>query len=674
MPNLSPYLIELGCEEIPARFVEHLLQNWVDTFSKSAKTHHLPHGKIHTLGSYRRLTLKIEAIPDHTPDQEITLTGPPAHIAWDEHGALTPAGLGFLKKNQASADDTFKLENANGTYLGVTQKKAGQPIQDILPRCITESLAALSLPISMKWGTQNGPFIRPIKWILSLHDTQHIPISFMGVHSHTTTRGHRMLTQHPDPAQSISGAPLIISHPDQYEIALQKEGYVIACPQKRETLIRDQLQRLGCSTPLDELVDEVKWITECPTALEGQFDASYLDIPAEVLIETMTKNQRYFGKYESEKLTHTFIVMAENVTDRNRSQIIQGNEQVLKARLEDALFFWKEDLKTPLSEKRDKLKAITFQKNMGSIWDKTERVKTLGTTLFGENALFNQAAELSKADLTTHMVYEFGSLQGIMGEKYALKDGLNPQVAKAIGEQYTQAQSELGWKLGLADRLDTIACCFIAGLDPTGSRDPWGIRQSVYSIIEHLLSPKNPIHEPICLDSWIQAALTTVRSHIDPKCEAGINSFIEQRLFNFLKEAFPSHAEAFSDLLLTQDYRYIHHKAHFLSTQDCTSITALAKRVHNITQKETDTNNWSGKTGPLPIETEAVTLMRTLESKTSVEDQWSILSQLSPLMEHYFNEVLVMEPSFKTDRIRFLVHLNHHLKSIADFTKISPGG
>jgi glycyl-tRNA synthetase beta chain len=680
MPTL---LIEIGCEEIPARFVDSLTKNWCSKLEALLEKENLKQNDttISTYSTYRRLTLSVANIPSAQDDYEETFNGPPLQIAKNESGEWLPPALGFAKKVGISPNElgNHTSKDAKGReILSYTKKVKGQASIDLLKTLIPDSLQNIELPIAMRWGSNSDTFFRPIHWITALLDDTVIPFTFFDVTSSNTSRGHRFLTKAQD--NTIEGIEFTIPHANEYDSTL-KNNTVIATPKEREEIIRNFLESNGQSDYDRSLLNEVVNLVETPFPLIGTFDKSYLDLPESVLIQTMAKHQKYFPLFKDGKLTNSFCFIAESITEHNKNSVIEGNERVLKARLEDAKFFWDEDLKKPLETLTPKLSNVLFQKGLGSLLEKTNRIAAIAKhikEIWGVSVAdtdIERAALLCKADLVSNMVYELPDLQGQMGEIYALKSGETTHIAQSIREHYyplssTSAlpQSELGALLAVADKADTIVACYQNNLIPSGSKDPLGVRRAMLGILAvcHHYGALN-------FETLFDVAYTTLNK--GKQNEDKLDEFFTIRLKTFIEEnAAVSYdiAESVVEIAKTNLTSAI-HTAKTLSemkTQQPNEYKTLietAVRVKRLSKKAT---NSSVNTALFQKDIEA----KAFDAFTSIKDSFSAqnTSELNTVLTTYFEDILVMaeDEKVKENRLGFLSQVHEAYSSVADFERI----
>ncbi|HHT9130763.1 MAG TPA: glycine--tRNA ligase subunit beta, partial [Candidatus Brocadiaceae bacterium] len=510
--------------------------------------HRLEIHSLYCTGTPRRLTLFAKDLPQKQESVTEEIQGPSAAIALDKSGNFTKAGLGFARSQGVEINNLLIKKTAKGEYCFAVKKIAGQETLHILPEILTEIIKNISFPKSMKWKGTGLFFARPIRSLLVLFGNKVVPVEINGIKADKFTFGHPFL----------SGKRIEIPEADcdLYKQLLRQEKVTVDMAERREALrakITDLMIPYGAAVDDEELLDEVTNLVEYPNAIECSFDEEFLDIPADVIETAMKEHQRYFPIKKSEgKLLNKFIT-ALNRDESNANTTIRGNERVLKARLSDARFFWKEDRKTPLEKRVEDLKNLAFLAKLGNYYDRTTRIVELSnfishkltnfnTLTIEDVALVRRAALLCKADLLTQMVGEFPSLQGIMGREYAEWDGEAPSVALAIAEHYMPRfaedsipASKIGAIVGLADKFDTICSCFALGLIPTGSQDPYSLRRHAYGIIRILeeygftLELKEILSQALSLLPMFSERNSEHTIH--EKIVSGIKEFFRDRLF-----------------------------------------------------------------------------------------------------------------------------------------------
>ncbi|MFN7499473.1 MAG: glycine--tRNA ligase subunit beta [Dolichospermum sp.] len=493
---MPAFLLEVGTEELPAGFLSDAIVQWKSRIPESLKTHNLPNAAVEVYGTPRRLAVLITGLPSQQADREEEIKGPPAQAAFKD-GQPTKAAIGFASKQGVDISALEIRPTEKGDFVFVNKQIPGRPIADILTELVPQWVWNLEGKRLMRWGHGDGRFSRPIRWLVTLLDGEILPLHLENgakiVKSNRISRTHRVL--HPEPVS--------ISHATEYVKTLAS-GFVNVPPENRGEIITNQVkaaaEKLGGYTPIyPELLAEVVNLVEYPTAVIGQFEEEFLKLPKEVITEVMVSHQRYFPVFknaECQELLPNFITISNG--DPTKSDIIAvGNGRVIRARLADGRFFYEADVSKPLESFLPQLEKVTFQEDLGSVRAKVERIVKNAEKISNQLQLnpiqsqnIQRAALLCKADLVTQMVYEFPELQGIMGEKYALASGEDPEVAKAIFEHYLPRNADdifpqtlTGQIVGLADRLDTLVSIFGLGLIPTGSSDPFALRRAANAII-----------------------------------------------------------------------------------------------------------------------------------------------------------------------------------------------
>ncbi len=678
---MTKYLLELGCEEIPARFVadfvETIKQRLYDSFKEASLLEET--ATAYTYATYRRLCIVIEGVKEKQDDEDLTLFGPPMKASKDESGNWLIPAQQFAKKHDVGVEDLSEGPDAKGVQKVMLKvHRNGREASALIPDCVYSVVSGVPLPIGMKWGTgEEGLFIRPIKWIMSLLGTTHLPVSIFGVDSDTATYGHRFLSQN-DHDRS-SGKVVTVSSVDAYLDVLESVS-VMADPGKRREKIHAFLTENGQEGLVDNaLLEEVVYLTESPTLLLGEFDQKYLELPEKVLVSCMKKHQKYFPVYEKDKLKNQFVLGAESVTDENKAQILKGNERVLVARLEDVAFFWEEDKKRPLSEYTADLEKVLFQKGAGSILEKVGRVESIAMKLlngFGcnetEQADVKRTAELCKSDLVTQMVSELPTLQGEMGAYYAKESGENEAVCRGIREHYFPRSendsasdlSSVGAVVSMSDRLDTLVVCFENGLIPSGSKDPWGLRRSVIGIVKVLIEKQL---EMSFLDALEDAYAVLGKS---PTNKDALLDFYTQRLKQYFTDKGVGTADTIAAVMSVHSMtpyranRLIRALQSFKSEngEGFKCVVDTGVRVGRLLKKATEIATVNTDLFEHDSEHEAYDALKT--TTTTIED----LSTFSKTLEHYFDDVMVMsdDMSLQKNRLSFLSEANKRYLSFAD--------
>ena len=529
-------LFEIGAEEIPAGFLPNIIKQLGELATAALAERHIPHGSVKVYATPRRVALLINDVAERGEDVHETHKGPSVSIAYDADGNATKAAIGFAR---GKGLDVSELKVVDG-YIFADTTTAGLDTKEVLSNVLPTLITGLSFPKSMHWGDLEERFVRPVRWLVALFGQDVVPVTFANVTSTNVSRGHRFLGE----------SELTIGEPKEYVDTLNKNFIMIDQDVRRET-IRTQLTELaatkGATVVWDEdLLDEVTFLVEYPTALCGTFDESYLTLPSDCIITPMKDHQRYFPMVDGKGKLLPMFLTVRNGDSKSLEVVAAGNERVLRARLDDAKFFFNEDRKTPLAGRYEALTKIVFQEGLGNLKDKTERLLTLGAALakevgFADIATLERATHLAKTDLTTGMVSEFTELQGIMGKEYALLDGETPAVGEAIFEQYLPRfagdilpTTDAGRILSIVDKVDTIVATFSRGLIPTGSQDPYALRRQTIGIINILMDSKWSLSmRPI----WVKAMeLLGVDSEKQEELLGQLENFFILRLKNILLE------------------------------------------------------------------------------------------------------------------------------------------
>ena len=691
----AEFLFEIGTEEIPASYVPPVLEQLSEIATNSLTTHRIPFGKIQTFGTPRRITLSIKDVQVLQESQETEVTGPPKSIAYDENGEPTKTAIGFAKAQGVELSDLRIVETERGEYIAVTKFEKGIQTHELLETLLPEWIEALRFPKSMRWETKSeeprafARFARPIRWLVALLGDAVVNCIYGATHAGRITYGHRSL--HPDPITLVS-ADL-----DTYIQELHAAD-VVVCPNERRDTIEKQVRTVldteECLPKLDEeLLDTVNYLVENPQPIVGNFSESHLEIPTEVLITAMKKHQRYFPMWKSETELAAKFITISNGTDGNIDGVRHGNERVLHARLNDAEFFYSEDQKTTLADKVERLGAVVFHAKLGSLLDKVERLKALvkfiGTELkIAEttNHHTQRAAWLCKADLTTHMVIEFPSLQGITGRYYAKNSGEPEPVAIAIAEHYQPLgadtplpESEVGAILAMADKLDTIVGYFGIEERPTGSQDPYSLRRHALGTIRILQDRQLPLS----LDAVVQKAISLYEVELVDDTKTSVLNFIKERLRGILQtqQYAPDLADAVlavGDVDIVDILKRASALAEFRLTHDFEEVYNALNRVLRIlpdnapeTVDAALLNDDAEKELYARVSDAESDFKKSIQSR-AYSELLIQLAELQPAIDQFFDDVLVMtkEPALRTNRLALLNRIAKSIYAVADLTKL----
>ncbi|MGN1400764.1 MAG: glycine--tRNA ligase subunit beta [Bacillus sp. (in: firmicutes)] len=504
--NKKDLLLEIGLEELPARFVSDSIAQLASKMEAWLTDNKIGYSEIKTYSTPRRLAVVVTDMNEMQEDTQEEAKGPARKIAQDAEGNWTKAAIGFARGQGASVEDIYFKEIKGVEYVHVEKFTKGQKVADLLPQ-LKDIITSLTFPKNMRWADNNLRFIRPIKWLIALFGEEVIPFEITDVATGNRSMGHRFL-----------GGQVTIESPSVYNEQMEKQ-YVIADAAKRKEMILAQLKQLekenGWVIPVDEeLLEEVNNLVEYPTALSGSFEQEFLELPDRVLITSMKEHQRYFPVMDEHGQLLPYFVTVRNGNDKNIETVAKGNEKVLRARLADAAFFYKEDQEKEIEDCLKKLETIVYHEEIGTLAEKVSRVKRLAEALSDElkvdtetKATAVRAAEIAKFDLVTNMVYEFPELQGYMGERYARMKGETEEVAVAINEHYMPRHAEdaspassAGAIVSVAEKIDTIASCFAIGIIPTGSQDPYALRRQASGIVQILVDKQWEIPFELIID------------------------------------------------------------------------------------------------------------------------------------------------------------------------------
>ncbi|MDP0561550.1 MAG: glycine--tRNA ligase subunit beta [Candidatus Endonucleobacter sp. (ex Gigantidas childressi)] len=494
--NSKDFLVELGTEELPPKALKKLSQAFTDSILTSLDLVEISYGEHQSFASPRRLSLLIRELKIAQPDQAIERRGPAIEAAFDNQNNPTKAAKGFASSNNTCVNHLETIKTKKGNYLVYRYIKQGTQTVSLLPKIISQSLFNLPTPKRMRWGARREEFVRPVHWLIMLYGDEVVNCDILGLKAGRESWGHRFHTTR----------PLTINKPSDYQKTLEVEGKVIADFNERRNIIRklitaESKKINNTAVVCEDLLDEVTALVEWPIALSGQFDDEFLSIPAESLISSMKEHQKYFHIVNAKGALQPFFITISNIESKDPQQVILGNERVIRSRLTDAKFFFESDKKTTLETQREKLKLIVFQAQLGSLFNKTERISTLAAWIAGQEKGNTETAKraglLAKSDLVSNMVLEFPDLQGVMGEYYATHDGEKGETSKAIKEHYLPRFSGdnlpstlTSCALAIADKIDTIVGIFSVGQPPTGSKDPFGLRRSSIGVLRIIVEKK----------------------------------------------------------------------------------------------------------------------------------------------------------------------------------------
>ena len=670
-------LFEIGAEEIPAGFMPNILGQLKTLAETKLNDAHLPFESIATYGTPRRLALIVKGLADTSAEISERHKGPSASIAYDADGNPTKAAIGFARGKGLDVSDLVVEDG----YIYAETKTAGVPAKDIVTDMLPQLITGLNFPKSMHWGNLDAKFVRPVRWLVALLDEEVIPVEFATVKSGNVTRGHRFL----------GADEITIKNAASYVDTL-KENFVMVDQDARRELISKQLHDIAASKNAsivwdDDLLEEINYLVEWPTALCGGFEESYLALPDAAIITPMKDHQRYFPLVDQDGKLLPMFLTVRNGSDHSIEVVQAGNERVLRARLDDAKFFFNEDRKKPLIDRQDGLTKIVFQEGLGNLADKTERLLTLGRVFSEEcelhedaRVVLERATELAKTDLTTGMVTEFTELQGVMGKEYALLDGESPEVAEAIFEQYLPRfagdvlpQTEAGKVLSIIDKIDNIVATFSRGLIPTGSQDPYALRRQTIGILNILLGSEwNISLRPIIVESM---NLLNVPADKQDELLGQVEEFITLRLKNiFLDREVPHHV---IDLLLSNNELSVADAEGLVKAllanriDENVELVQAFTRMYNLVKDVTYT---SVDESLLKEDAERALYEAATKASEASIDAWdkndydavvAVPATLVPAINTFFEDVMVMDKdeAIKANRLQ-LVRLAYSVMAI----------
>ena len=721
MTDVNDLLVEIGTEELPPKALRALSEALAAELAAELDAAGLAHGAPVPYATPRRLAVLVPGVPGTQPDRDVERRGPPLARAFDENGRPTKAALGFARSVGVDVDRLVRIETGNGAWLGYRTTKAGAALSSLLPGMVERALARLPVPRRMRWADRDIEFVRPVHWVVLMHGTDAIEAEILGVSSSRVTRGHRF--HHPD--------DIALEHASGYVTALRHEGHVVARFEERMETIREQAERaadeLGGRALVDPaLLEENAALVEWPVAIAGHFDTEFLDLPDAVLVATMQGHQRYFPVAGDDGALMPHFIAVSNIASRDPGTVRSGNERVIRPRLSDAAFFFESDRERGLATRLQGLGDVVFQRKLGSLRAKAERVSALAGRVaraMGESddavTHARRAGLLSKCDLLTEMVGEFPELQGEMGCEYARLDGEPDAVADAIGEVYMPRFADdaipataAGRAIAIADKLDTIAGCLSLGQAPTGDKDPFALRRAALGALRVMIEGGLDLD----LDRMIEAALecyegrsraepgaTSPDGHpedmvspaimVSPGTAAEVRRFMLDRLRAYFSDrAIPT--DVFNAVLATQPARPLDfaHRVRaveaFRTLPEAVSLAAANKRIRNILRQAEQ-----GGAG-VPEEVDASLLREDAErsladvlagmeprARTMLEagEYTGALATLAGLRDHvdrFFDTVKVMDDDevLRANRLALLARIGTLFMETADISLLQSAG
>jgi len=677
------FLLEIGVEELPASDLDSAIEQLKVNVPKLLDDLHLEHGAVSVSGTPRRLAVMVDSLATRQPDRADLVKGPPAERAFDKDGKPTPASIGFARKNGLEPSALEVREMDGGKYVVAVVKQVGRPTPEVLTGSLSGLVAGIKFDKSMRWNASGVAFSRPLRWLVALLGASVIPFEYAGLTAGRTTRG---LRPYNSPEIEIPGA-------EKYFEIIRKKGIVLDV-EERKALIEAGVRELAASVKGEaimppELLAEVANLVEKPMPLLGGFEKEFLALPEDVLISVMKKHQRYFpirraGATHESPLLPNFIVV-RNGDEQGLDLVRQGNEHVVRARFTDANFFVREDLKHKLEDFRPRLGTLMFQKKLGSMLDKNKRVEKLTEVLVpmlgleADEAVFaRRAAHLLKADLVSKMVIEMTSLQGVMGREYARRDGEAPAVAEAIGEQYQPVpQTRPGLAVTLADRLDSLAGLFAAGLAPSGTKDPFGLRRAAIGVVQPLIE-----HEiNFDLRSALKSAAALEPVPVTDEVQAQVLEFITGRLHVVLMDMGYRYDVVDAVLAVQSDNpagaaRAVKQLTAWVARPDWSTLLPGYARCVRITRDQKEKFTVKPKCFVEAAEKKLFAALEEAEKRKrapgSADDFLNAFVPMIPAINEFFDKVLVMAEakSVKENRLGLLQRIASLADGIADLSKL----
>ena len=690
----ADFLVEIGTEELPPKALKELSAAFTRNLVEGLDRERLSHGEAAGYASPRRLAVLVRELALSQPKRELEQRGPPVSVAFGADGEPTAAALAFAEKCGVAVADLRRTSTPKGEWIACRIAEKGQRAAVLLAGIVQYSLDRLPIPRRMRWGSGEVEFVRPVHWVLMLHGQQVIDGPIFGIRAGRATYGHRFLAP----------GEIVIDEPADYLPALEDRGHVIADFDRRRQRIVEGVDKAaadagGVAVTDTALCDEVTALTEWPVPITGRFDASFLALPREVIVATLTTHQRYFPIADKEGSLMARFVTVANIESKEPGKVRDGNERVVRPRLADAVFFWNQDRKSPLEALRRPLDDVVYQKDLGSIGDKSERVTRLAVALAvqlgADSSPVERAARLAKCDLLSGMVGEFPELQGVMGGYYARASGEADSVADAIAEQYLPRfagdalpATTAGQIVAIADKLDTLAGVFSLGRKPGGNRDPFGLRRAAQGVVRIIVERclDLDLKKLIALACELQPARIIDQAHAATE----IYDFILERMRAWYTAEIGLAPEVFEAVRVKQpaslsdfDAR-VNAVAAFVEMEAATSLAATNKRIANILRQAGETHPGPVKPTLLRDDAEkklyrAVQVARDsiapLLERRAYKEALSVLAELRATVDVYFDDVMVMtdDENTKRNRLATLAELRALFLGIADISRLSIG-
>ena len=687
--NAADLLIELGTEELPPKALTRLSNAFGQGVEDGLKEANISFEKIELYSAPRRMAIIIKALADSQPDQDVEKRGPAVQAAFDEAGCPSKAAEGFARGCGVKVDELETMETDKGAWLVFRKRQKGEPTAALIGDIINQSLKRLPIPKRMRWGASDVEFVRPVHWLVVLHGEQVLDVNVLGQQAGNKTFGHRF--HHPDAIE--------LKNAGEYVSSLKDKGFVIVDPAERQAIIKEQTikaaDKLGGFALIDDdLLNEVTSLVEWPIAVGGDFDPQFLEVPAEALISSMQDHQKYFPVIDNKEELLPHFITISNIDSKDMAQVKAGNERVISPRLSDAVFFWTQDRKKKLEDHIARLETVVFQKKLGTLAEKSERVASIASVIAvktgADVANAERAAQLSKCDLMTEMVYEFTDLQGVMGRYYAKLDGEHDDVAAALDEQYMPrfAGDELplsitGQILSISDKLDTLLGIFAIGQKPTGEKDPFALRRATLGVLRIMIEKNIDLD----LHELLTVAAVALGDKADGKAAVDdVVKFMLERLKAYFADQKIS-ADVFDAVFACYPTRPVDFARRieavnvFKAMPEAESLAAANKRIRNILKKVEGSvaNNVNESLLQENAEKELFNQVSSLSAEVNAlfadGDYQSALTKLSSLkkpVDQFFDDVMVMtdDEALKNNRIALLKQISDLFLQAADLSRL----
>ncbi|QCU89478.1 glycine--tRNA ligase subunit beta [Thiomicrorhabdus sediminis] len=687
--NTEAFLVEIGTEELPPKALKKLSQAFADGIVAGLAEAELAHGEVKLFAAPRRLAVTIDALQTQQQDKIVERKGPAKKAAFDADGNPTKALQGFMRGCGAQVEDLVEIDTDKGVWMAYNLEQKGVDAKALLGNIVAQSLAKLPIPKRMRWGSWDVEFVRPVHWALMLLGSEVVDAEILGHKTGNITRGHRF----------HAPQEIVINHADEYADKLANQGYVLADFAERSASIKQQVEQVakqaGGEAVIDaELLEEVTALNEWPNAVVGEFETSFLAVPSEALVSAMAGHQKYFHMVDGNgKLMPNFITIS-NIASSNPQSVKFGNERVIRPRLADAKFFWDQDRKQPLDDFLPRLKTVVFQQQLGTLFDKVERLETLtvkiAKPLGVESQIAERAARLSKCDLMSEMVGEFPDLQGVMGRYYAMEQKEDQQVADAIDAQYQPRfagddlpSSAVAQALAIADKLDTITGIYGIGQVPTGDKDPFALRRAALGLLRIMIE-KNldldlrlliefslKLHEQV---KMTEELVNDIYDFIISRLRAYYaDQGVSAEQFEAVRVCRPAHPVDFA--------KRIEAVQQFAQMDGAASLSAANKRISNILKKVdgeiNDTVNAKlfAEAAEQQLWDKLDALRETVSEQIAKRDFVAAISELATIREavdQFFDDVMVMadNDAVKQNRLALLNQIYELFLEVADISRL----